>query len=334
MSFSDRLKKNFNRIEFSQQNNERRKAAIRAVRLNETVAAKVKAEAIKPFTRALDASIAALDEYATDKELPMSLDAAAYANMRAEADPKIIKRALYAGRAFALRDLMARLGAAELSFEDDDQAQTPGNYSEALDWMEEIEIIKPIQKARIVNAVRALDPLYDSRVLDQAITGKARMISEMISESANNALESALKDAVSEGTTLGDFLSKMDRLADSELLPGGTDAYFENVFRTETASAYGAMTREKLSDPDVSDFVWGVELINPDDDRSRESHAAINGLLLKKGSAAFNALPPTPFSYQCRCTAMPVLLGDPGASDLEEPANALELVRAIETFDS
>jgi SPP1 gp7 family putative phage head morphogenesis protein len=327
------VKKNGSRVEFASRKSARTRAIV-AVSRNEQIAAIQSTSSRVAAIDALKRMIKAVRKYGGDTESPMPEVLKSYALAKPEFDEAEFERLIFAARALALLDLAAQIPTAEKSFVkfDDEDDQGAGNYSDAIDWMEEQSIVSQIGRGKIVSAIRALDPHYDSRIARESVGRSAKRISDFISERATGELEASLVDAVTRGESIGNFLSRMDKLAEKELLPGGTDAYFENVFRTETASAYSAMTREALSDSQVADFVWGVELINPDDDRSRHSHAAINGLLLKKGSRAYNSRPTPPYSYQCRCVEIPVLMGDPDSSDLEEPPDALDLVQGIEGF--
>lgn len=137
--------------------------------------------------------------------------------------------------------------------------------------------------------------------------------------------------AANQGMTSADYLAAMDEATKDAGLPPFADAYLENVYRTETANVYQAQRLETMADPAVSDYIWGVELFSVLDGRTRPSHEALDGVLLRKGSEAYNAwLPGPPYSYQCRCTSAPVMIGE----DAEETPGALGLVQRIERFSS
>jgi hypothetical protein len=125
----------------------------------------------------------------------------------------------------------------------------------------------------------------------------------------------------------------MDVLLDEGQLPGATDGYLNMVYRTETSNGYHEQLKRELEGNAASDNFWGIEVFNPNDERSRPSHAAIDGLLLQKGSSAYQSLGVPPFSYQCRCTMVPIYVGDPADPGVEESDDADELVAAIERFD-
>jgi SPP1 gp7 family putative phage head morphogenesis protein len=305
------------------------KDAAKRIRRNEAIAARLKELAQPEIQKALDEVRLALSDWKPEHPLQPNMAGAVIPTVRLDADP--IEKALLGLRALAARDTLA-LAQRSVSFEDEGGAESAGIYDDGIEWLRSEGFVKASETAQLSEAIRRIDPLYNSRIARNTIQNMARKISRDIAIEATVQIERHLVAAVERGTTIGEFLKQMDTLAAEQALPGATDAYLENVFRTETSSAYGNMTREASESKEVADFFWGYEIFNPDDDRSRESHAAINGLRVKKGSEAFNAMPTPPFSYQCRCTIIPLYSGDPGNSDFEEPSNALSLIQNIEGF--
>lgn len=160
-------------------------------------------------------------------------------------------------------------------------------------------------------------------------------IDSLVSEETARRLRVALQEAYDRGETAQSFLTAMRELTEAGELPTGMDSYLQMVFRTEMAKGYEEQRETFQSLPEVRDHTWGYELLNPDDDRSRPTHAAIDGLILKKGSLADRASRPgPPWHYQCRCTRVPIIVADVAEADQDyaEPGDALARVRAIERW--
>lgn len=159
----------------------------------------------------------------------------------------------------------------------------------------------------------------------KVVSGDSMRMSIAPNSKMKSILSQKIAPIVESSKTKSEFLDAVDEAAIS-----ATDAYLENVYRTETANIYQSQRLATMDDPDVADFMWGVELFSVTDARTRPSHGALDGLMLRKGSEAYNAwLPGPPYSYMCRCTSAPVMVGE----DATEPPNALDLVRGIERFN-
>jgi uncharacterized protein with gpF-like domain len=72
--------------------------------------------------------------------------------------------------------------------------------------------------------------------------------------------------------------------------------------------------------------------MNPDDDRSRPGHKALDGKLFRNGSSASTALGRPPFSYQCRCVMVPITNREAEREGYVETADATSLAANVERF--
>lgn len=174
--------------------------------------------------------------------------------------------------------------------------------------------------------------------VEAELRGKIQAIKAAVDERLQALFQDRLAEAVGKGTiTARDFIKEFTpELEALEYVPPmGIKPYLEMVFRTEMSNAYNAQRLEYEADPAVADFIWGHEYFNPHDARSRESHADINGLIVKKGSAADEAMPPgPPWAFSCRCASALLVNANPAKNQFTESPDALERVKAIETFDS
>jgi len=204
------------------------------------------------------------------------------------------------------------------------------DFQEAAAWMLSREVMTPDQLSRAVAGLAKLSGKSPD-VVEQQIRQRAIAIAASPNLQTTERIRNLIASNVADGRTMSDFGQAIQDMADSGTLPGGLDPYWENVYRTETANAYSAQQAENESAPEIQDFMWGWETWNPSDDRSRDTHAALDGVLWKKGSDAAAELGRPPFSYQCRCAMLP-LMGDAREEGWEEDSNAGSLAQQLERF--
>lgn len=202
-------------------------------------------------------------------------------------------------------------------------------YRAGIEWMLSRDIMTKTDVEDMVRAVSLISDGLNAAAAERSIREHVFALANARTEELTAQMTRLITGAVERGDTVGSFLQAMDEVIERGELPAMTDAYLETVFRTETANIYQRQRLASMNDPMVAGEIWGVELFAIDDERSRPTHAATDGLMLKKGSAAFNAwLPGPPYSYNCRCTSAPVMMAD-GAS---ETFGAEDIVAAIERF--
>jgi SPP1 gp7 family putative phage head morphogenesis protein len=81
--------------------------------------------------------------------------------------------------------------------------------------------------------------------------------------------------------------------------------YVETLLRTQTQLAYGAAAWQEYNSPVIDEILWGYEYSTVGDDRVRENHAALDGVVLPKDDPFWrNFFPPN--GYNCRCQAIPI----------------------------
>lgn len=148
---------------------------------------------------------------------------------------------------------------------------------------------------------------------------------------ATERVQKWIADAVANGSSAGEFLDKLDSVLgiDPE---GADDAYWHNVFRTEISNAYDVQQREQEATARFQSNLWGHEVYNPRDSRSRKTHAALSGKLFRKGSDAHALLGRTPFAYQCRCVMLAIMVPGGESSAYNEADNAVQLAAQVQRF--
>lgn len=203
-------------------------------------------------------------------------------------------------------------------------------FREGVEWFTRREILT-VEEARSVSAaVRVLtDGLTDAEI-NRAVRSKVLALAGAPNEAITARVQNLVAAAADSRKTYADFIEALQESRESGAWDSASNAYLSNVYRTETGLLYNAQRQAILDDPDMAEGVWGKEFFNPDDDRSRPSHAAIDGVRVKLGGPADEASkPPPPFHFQCRCTFGLIMEGE---DDAVETRGALEIMQNIERF--
>lgn len=213
------------------------------------------------------------------------------------------------------------------------EPEPPSMFADAVRWMLDREVMTREQVGELIKAMIDAGFPQDEKAAERIIRDQVLALAGTANEQVTRRIQSMVAAAVENGTDVADFLTGLDDLNAEGLLPGGTDGYLEMVFRTESGRMYQEQQDAQLRDPAVLPFLWGFQFFNPRDDRSRDTHAAINGLRVRRDSAAdIASRPGPPWSYNCRCIRTAVIVPDANDADIDETPGALALVLAIERF--
>lgn len=105
-----------------------------------------------------------------------------------------------------------------------------------------------------------------------------------------DAIESALSDYFKEG------------MIDDEVFTG---ARLETIVRTNTAEAFNEGKKSIYTDPDLGDLLVAFQYSAILDDRVRDDHAAMDGVVRAATDPVWDLWTP-PNGFNCRCTLVPV----------------------------
>ncbi|MCD7948304.1 MAG: phage head morphogenesis protein [Oscillospiraceae bacterium] len=107
--------------------------------------------------------------------------------------------------------------------------------------------------------------------------------------------------ALEEGNTLSEFKANMNEFLESEGYEGITPFQADNIFRTNTQTAYNVGHYEQMTDPDVLQYrpYWVYRAVG--DERTRLSHLAMDGRVFAADDPIWDTWFP-PNGYRCRCT--------------------------------
>lgn len=148
------------------------------------------------------------------------------------------------------------------------------------------------------------------RRLSADARARAFSVSRLTSEELVKRVRDVLGRTLEDG---GDYRTFVQQVRDGEVDLGITptaSGYLENIFRTNTASAYGAGRLRQLANPVVAAARPFLEYRTAMDGRVRESHRRLAGVVFRQDDPAWSRLSP-PLGFQCRCTLVARRDADP-----------------------
>jgi len=219
-------------------------------------------------------------------------------------------------------------------------------YRRAADWMAERKVMTRGELQKLAEAKRLFQPNKTVAQIEKELRKTTLALAKEPAGIMGEKLRETMATAIGEGQTVAQVTETLDALTAEGRIPANMDAYAKTVFRTETSNAYTAQKIDNLKDYEADgkklglpDFQWGIGLTNGRLPSSRPSHLATNNVLIRKGSEAYDYflddLKATPYSYNCTCSWY--VITDPDGADsteYEETDGALEILRAVTTFDS
>lgn len=137
--------------------------------------------------------------------------------------------------------------------------------------------------------------------LSDAEKARAFTATRLASDALRQRAFDLLGRAIADGSTMREFARA---LADDEVSLGITPSdtgYLANVFRTNTASAYGAGRYEQITGDVVRAARPLVQYRTSRDSRVRPNHAALEGVVFDQQNDPTWGRYAPPLGYQCRC---------------------------------
>ena len=141
---------------------------------------------------------------------------------------------------------------------------------------------------------------------------RAADATQLMLDNLSRSVIARVEYAIEEGSTLLDFAAGVQ--ADTELLgiSPASSGYLETVFRTNVQTAYGAGRFRQLTSPNVTAVRRWVQYRTAGDNRVRENHRALDGVIFEATSSDWHRIAP-PGGFNCRCSF--VSLDDDGMRD-------------------
>lgn len=172
-----------------------------------------------------------------------------------------------------------------------------------LDLLQDVRRIADLFDVNLGNVQRNFEPLASDEINRSAA---------QIREVMNRALAEATKSNLPTQAAT-DYV--LDELREFGVQPR-SNQYVETLVRTHAGIAYGAAAKQSFAG-DVD--LWGWEYVTVGDDRVREEHALLDGVMRKKDDPFWETFWP-PNGYNCRCQA--VAIYDEDARQTPVPAGA------------
>lgn len=112
-----------------------------------------------------------------------------------------------------------------------------------------------------------------------------------------------LLKAIEDGDTLRSFRDRMNSFLESKGYGGLTNFQADNIFRTNTQTAYQAGHYAQMTEPGVLSLRPYWMYVAVDDRLTRPSHLAMNGFVARADDPIWDTWFP-PNGYRCRCTVV------------------------------
>lgn len=146
----------------------------------------------------------------------------------------------------------------------------------------------------------------DPEILDEVIAAYREQAAEngdlMLDTIAQRAVD-AITRTLESGGTLEDFKRAVQDGSSGDLVSPLSDDYLDLVFRTQVSGAYGAGRHAQLTDPDVIAARPYRQGRTSEDERVRDEHAPIDGVVWRADDPTFADVF-APFGFRCRCATV------------------------------
>ena len=161
----------------------------------------------------------------------------------------------------------------------------------------------PFEEAIAAFLARRLITPEEFRRLSAEARSQAFSVSRLTSTELVKRVRDVLGRTLEEGGDYREFVRQV-RAGEVDLgITPTAPGYLANVFRTNTASAYGAGRLRQITSPEVMAARPFVEYRTARDSRVRETHAALEGVVFRQDDPEWRKFMP-PLGYQCRCTVV------------------------------
>jgi len=207
------------------------------------------------------------------------------------------------GRRRMLLELDSRLGRSVVRHAVDDLVlyASPRGGTPIIPDVTFVEAVKDIatRDPRLARGAEAVARVYTR----EHGFGIARQTSLNAVKAVQKIVLRALDEGVDTLTAIQSIAAVPDRIKDQ--VRDFSLSYAETVFRTNVATAYSAGRFQQALDPDLGDFVSGLEYstagdsdVRGNDPKDKENHKALNGLVARADDPVWNTYAP-PLGYNC-----------------------------------
>ena len=131
-----------------------------------------------------------------------------------------------------------------------------------------------------------------------------------VSDTIEKDIRATAYGLIERGATVKEAKVELGKRFDALGLTPRNSFQLETIFRTASSVAYGAGSWAAYQDPDIQEILWGYQYTAVMDDRTRENHAAAEGVTLPKDDEFWQRMWP-PNGYNCRCEIIPIFSREP-----------------------
>lgn len=187
--------------------------------------------------------------------------------------------------------ILADLNGRKRVLMEAEQASKPKKFSDEKSPLSSLPFVEAI------NDIVSRDPRLAAGYLEvQKLYNESHVFA--LAKSVNANLTNRIQSAIAQLTEQGGGLPEFQKVW-KEITPW-SQAYGDNVFRTNAATAYTAGRMEQAKDPDVQEVMPALLFINMHLPDSRPNHEAADGLIAATDDPIWEKFTP-PLGYQCRC---------------------------------
>lgn len=161
---------------------------------------------------------------------------------------------------------------------------------------------------------RTLEKLTSSDVvaeLEAQLETRALRVLQDSTDEVEGKLRSVINQLIAEGATAKRGTQELGKAFDKLGLTPANPYQIENIFRTQTQLMYGAAKDHAEQSPEVQEILFGYKYVTVGDNRVRDEHAAMEGVVFEKGDPLIDTWYP-PNGYSCRCLMIALFSRPPG----------------------
>ncbi|MBK8173175.1 MAG: minor capsid protein [Sandaracinaceae bacterium] len=141
-------------------------------------------------------------------------------------------------------------------------------------------------------------------MLDKILAGyrkNAQAATELMLDNLSRTVIGRVESALANGDTLQDFAAGVRNDTVALGISPASSSYLETVYRTNVQTAYGAGRFRQLTNPDVMEVRRWAQYRTAGDNRVRENHALLDGVIFRIDSSEWHRIAP-PCGFRCRCS--------------------------------
>lgn len=141
--------------------------------------------------------------------------------------------------------------------------------------------------------------------LQEIYRQNAFVVASEYTDHINTQLREFVNDLIPQNLPIKSQVEELQKKFDALGLTPRNSYSLENIARTQSQLAFNAGKYVGEQDPAFQEILWGYEYSTVGDDRVRDEHAELEGVLLPKNHVFWSTFYP-PNGWSCRCAVIPV----------------------------